>query len=129
MVDHKVTIGGYTVVCSGVLVIPVGTPDISIEFGSLRFNFEFESDDQGPGLYIKGQGKTLSVSVKNYTFENSVGGRGKANEFMKVGLYKGMNLYLSFLISTRRNKSRVFTYTFASLPESESLTEGDTDDQ
>lgn len=128
MVDHKVTIGGYTVVCSGVLVIPVGTPDVSIEFGGLRFAFEFKSDDQGPGLYIKGQDKTLSVSVKNYTFENSVGGRGKTNEFMRVGLYRGLTLYLSFLISTRKNKSRVLTYTFASLPKSESMTDGDTDD-
>jgi hypothetical protein len=128
MIDHKVTIGSYTVVCSGVLVIPTDIPDVLVEFGGLKFSFGFLSDDQGPGLYIKGQDKTLSVSVRNYTFENSVGGRGKTNEFMKVGLYKGSTLYLSFVISTRKNKSRVLTYTFATMPKPEGQVEGDVDD-
>ncbi|SDU57928.1 hypothetical protein SAMN04489801_4658 [Pseudomonas mandelii] len=70
----------------------------------------------------------MLVSVKNYTFENSTSGRGKTNEFMRVGLFNGEALFVSFIIATRKNNSRVLTYTFASQPDTDDRVEGDADE-
>lgn len=126
MTDVSVLIDGNEVVASGYLMVPPTSDSITIKIGKLTFNFLFVKDGGESLIYLKGGGKELDVTFKNYKAGDAA---GRSKTFQRVGKYAGKILCLSYRARFNKNGSREFSYTFVLVSEEETGIEGEAGDE
>lgn len=118
--ELEVSIDDYSVVASGLIMVPPASETVKVKISNLTFSFCFSADGGEKSIYLKGGGRDLNINFKNYKPGDSA---GRSKSFLKVATYKGLDLSLIYRARFNKNGSRDLSYTFVTTPKD--LVEGE----